>query len=95
MPLYEYRCEKCGKVVEKIQRFSDAPLKTCEFCGGKLERLVSSSAIQFKGSGWYITDYSKKASPSEPPKPSATTTTASETKKAPEPAPAKTPSNSK
>lgn len=63
MPLYEYKCKKCGKTVEKIQKFSDAPLTTCEFCGGELERLLSSPAIQFKGSGWYVTDYARKSTP--------------------------------
>ncbi len=62
MPLYEYRCRKCGRRVEKIQKFSDEPLKTCESCGGKLERLISPPAIQFKGTGWYVTDYAKKSS---------------------------------
>ena len=62
MPLYEYRCVKCGALVEKIQRFSDPPLTKCEKCGGKLERLLSAPAIQFKGSGWYITDYARKGS---------------------------------
>jgi putative FmdB family regulatory protein len=60
MPLYEYRCEKCEEISETIQKFSDAPLTTCEACGGKLERLLSASAIQFKGSGWYVNDYGKK-----------------------------------
>ncbi len=60
MPLYEYRCEKCGEISETIQKFSDPPLSTCEACGGKLERLLSPSAIQFKGSGWYVNDYGKK-----------------------------------
>ncbi len=64
MPLYEYRCQKCGATIEKIQKFSDAPLTKCEKCGGKLERLLSPPAIQFKGSGWYITDYARKSSPS-------------------------------
>lgn len=68
MPLYEYRCRKCGKTVEKIQKFSDPTLKTCEDCGGKLERLLSPPAIQFKGSGWYVTDYARKSSPPEHPK---------------------------
>ncbi|MGE5326592.1 MAG: FmdB family zinc ribbon protein [Deltaproteobacteria bacterium] len=63
MPLYEYRCRKCGNVVEKIQKFSDAPLTRCEKCGGKLEKLLSPPAIQFKGSGWYVTDYARKSSP--------------------------------
>jgi putative FmdB family regulatory protein len=61
LPLYEYRCKKCGEHVEKIQKFSDLPLSTCEKCGGKLERLISSPAIQFKGSGWYVTDYARKS----------------------------------
>ncbi len=63
MPLYEYQCEKCGAVIEKIQKLSDPPLKRCAECGGKLERLLSSPAIQFKGTGWYITDYARKSSP--------------------------------
>lgn len=63
MPLYEYRCRKCGAHVEKIQKFSDKPLRTCEKCGGELERLVSAPAIQFKGTGWYVTDYARKSSP--------------------------------
>ena len=61
MPLYEYECEECGRRVERLQKFSDAPLTTCESCGGALQRLVSSPAIQFKGSGWYVTDYAKKS----------------------------------
>ncbi len=62
MPLYEYRCNKCGEHLEKIQKFSDPPLAKCEKCGGRLERLISSPAIQFKGSGWYVTDYAHKNS---------------------------------
>ncbi len=62
MPLYEYQCKKCGRVVEKIQKFSDPPLTKCQHCGGKLERLLSPPAIQFKGAGWYVTDYAKKSS---------------------------------
>jgi putative FmdB family regulatory protein len=64
LPLYEYRCRKCGAVVEKIQKFSDPPLVKCQKCGGRLEKLVSASAIQFKGSGWYVTDYGRKSSQS-------------------------------
>ncbi len=60
LPLYEYECEKCGEHLEKIQKFSDAPLTTCPKCGGHLERLISSPAIQFKGTGWYVTDYARK-----------------------------------
>jgi putative FmdB family regulatory protein len=64
MPLYEYRCDACGRRFEKIQKsFSDAPPETCELCGkGPVRKLMSSPAIQFKGSGWYITDYAKKGS---------------------------------
>ena len=61
MPLYEYRCLQCDAHFEKIQKFSDPPIKTCEICGGRLEQLLSSPAIQFKGSGWYITDYARKS----------------------------------
>ncbi len=68
MPLYEYRCKKCDAHFERIQKFSDAPLRTCEACGGTLERLLSSPAIQFKGSGWYVTDYARKSSPEASPK---------------------------
>ncbi len=64
MPLYEYECQECGRRIEKIQKFSDPPLTTCEACGGVLERLVSSPAIQFKGTGWYVTDYAKPTSAS-------------------------------
>jgi len=62
LPLYEYRCDKCGSQIEKIQKFSDPPLKTCEACGGQLARLLSAPAIQFKGTGWYVTDYARKSS---------------------------------
>lgn len=60
MPLYEYLCQACGQKIEVIQKFSDPPLETCEKCGGQLQKLLSSPAIQFKGAGWYITDYSRK-----------------------------------
>lgn len=62
MPLYEYKCEACGNRFEKIVKFSDPPLEACPECGGAVEKLLSSPAIQFKGSGWYITDYAKKPS---------------------------------
>jgi putative FmdB family regulatory protein len=61
LPLYEYKCKKCRRRVEKIRKFSDPPLTTCESCGGELEQLLSSPAIRFKGSGWYINDYAKKS----------------------------------
>jgi putative FmdB family regulatory protein len=60
MPLYEYQCDACGNRFEKIQRFSDPPADVCPACGGSVRKLLSSPAIQFKGSGWYITDYAKK-----------------------------------
>ena len=60
MPLYEYECESCGTRFEKIQKFSDAPIDVCPNCGkGPVKKLISSPAIQFKGSGWYVTDYGK------------------------------------
>ena len=60
MPLYEYKCSKCNEVFEVLQRFSDAPLKLHEGCGGKVHRLLTAPSFQFKGSGFYITDYSHK-----------------------------------
>jgi len=60
MPLYEYQCSGCGDVFEVLQKFSDEPLTECVKCSGQLEKLISPPAIQFKGSGWYITDYAKK-----------------------------------
>ena len=59
MPMYEYKCDQCGQVFEVIQRFSDDPLTTHEGCGGHVERLISAPAFQFKGSGFYITDYAR------------------------------------
>ena len=61
MPLYEYQCEACAHRFERIQKFSDPPVDTCPTCGkGPVRKLLSSPAIQFKGSGWYITDYARK-----------------------------------
>ena len=62
MPLYEYECDSCGHRFEVIQKFSDAPVDTCPKCGKSVHKLISSPAIQFKGTGWYITDYAKKDS---------------------------------
>ena len=59
MPLYEYQCPKCGRF-ELIQKFSDAPLQACPTCGSEVQKLLSAPAIQFKGTGWYITDYARK-----------------------------------
>jgi len=103
LPLYEYRCKKCGQHFEKIQRFSDDSLSVCSECGGELERLLSSPAIQFKGSGWYITDYARKSSTpagdaaSKPPggdgKPATSADSKSDGGKAPETPKAKEPSS--
>ena len=60
MPLYEYQCDACGRQFELIRKFSDPPLEKCPHCGGTVHKLFSSPAIQFKGSGFYITDYTKK-----------------------------------
>jgi len=62
MPLYEYECKKCGHRFEKIQLYSDKMVKKCPECGGQVEQMISAPAVQFKGSGWYVTDYAKKSS---------------------------------
>ena len=67
VPLYEYECESCGKRFEVIQKFSDKPLKACKFCKGPATRLVSSSAVHFKGTGWYVTDYARKSTEAAKP----------------------------
>jgi len=64
MPIYEYLCEKCGEHIEVLQKISDAPLKKCTKCRGKLVKTVSRTSFQLKGSGWYVTDYSRKDSSS-------------------------------
>jgi putative FmdB family regulatory protein len=66
MPLYEYQCKKCKHRFEKIQKFSDKPITKCPDCGGPVEQLLSAPAVQFKGSGWYVTDYAKKGSATSP-----------------------------
>ena len=66
MPIYEYKCLSCDAHVEKMQKVSDEPLKICEKCGGELEKQWSRSGFQFKGEGWYVTDYAgKKGSSAE------------------------------
>ena|ERR1700757_4749510 len=62
MPIYEYQCAKCGKTIEVIQKMSDKPLKKHEQCGGALTKLISAAGFQFKGTGWYVTDYARKSS---------------------------------
>jgi putative FmdB family regulatory protein len=61
VPLFEYQCRKCGQRTERIEKFDGAKLQKCPKCGGRVERLVSAPAIQFKGSGWYVTDYGKSS----------------------------------
>ncbi len=63
MPLYEYQCTKCKRRTEKIESVNGPHLKKCPHCGGKVEPMISAPAIQFKGSGWYVTDYAGKKSP--------------------------------
>ncbi len=60
MPIYEYRCIKCGHQFEVIQKLSDSPLKTCPSCKGRLTKLISQTSFQLKGSGWYVSDYARK-----------------------------------
>ena len=81
MPIYEYECEKCGHRFEKIQKFSDAPIESCEKCGGPVHKMQSAPAFQFKGTGWYVTDYAKSgktaANEEKKPEPTKTDTTPS------------------
>lgn len=74
MPIYEYECRKCKAHIEVFQKVSDKPPAKCRSCGGRLEKQISAPAIQFKGTGWYVTDYAGKATKSE-------SETSSETKK--------------
>lgn len=60
MPLYEYQCKKCKHRFERIQKFSDPLVKKCPECGGPVEQLLSAPSVQFKGTGWYVTDYARK-----------------------------------
>jgi putative FmdB family regulatory protein len=62
VPLYEYQCKSCHTLTERIQKFSDPPLSVCPHCGGEMEQLLSAPAVQFKGAGWYVTDYARKGS---------------------------------
>jgi putative FmdB family regulatory protein len=65
MPIYEFRCKKCHAQLEVFQKMSDKPPSRCQKCGGRLEKLLSAPAIQFKGQGWYVTDYARKGNKSE------------------------------
>ena len=80
MPLYEYRCSQCGSVFELIQKVEEPPLKKCLKCGGDVHKIISPPALQFKGSGWYITDYAQKNSSAEQKKDISKTEPSSTTK---------------
>ncbi len=80
MPLYEYKCVKCGRNTEKIESVSGPYLKKCPHCGGKLESVITAPSIQFKGAGWYVTDYGAKTPGSDGDKPAETKETASKEK---------------
>lgn len=95
MPLYDYRCDKCGETFEVLQKFSDEPLTVHEGCGGHVERLISPPALQFKGTGWYVTDYAKggkspSTSSTNGHSDSKSSEKKTETKSESKPAPAKT-----
>lgn len=82
MPLYEYQCESCGQKFEVIQKFSDAPVEKCRYCGGTVHRLLSAPAIQFKGTGWYVTDYARKGGAGSAPSPASSASGSSSSDKA-------------
>lgn len=67
VPIYEYQCLKCGERLEVFQKISEKPVSRCKLCGGKVEKLVSQTHFQLKGSGWYLTDYARKSQPSDKP----------------------------
>lgn len=69
MPIYEYRCTQCGEVFEAFQKITDEPLTQCKFCSSRVEKLISQSSFQLKGSGWYLTDYAKRSSSGSAEKP--------------------------
>ena len=94
MPIYEYRCNNCGRIIEAMQKFSDKPLTRCPACSGRITRLISNCSFHLKGTGWYVTDYKKgdtgrkdkasEAKKGDTPKSESTTETKSETKAKPE-----------
>jgi putative FmdB family regulatory protein len=90
MPIYEFRCKKCGNQIEVYQKFSDKPPTRCKKCGGRLEKMISKAAFQLKGEGWYVTEYGRKGSVSEKvekelssPEPAAKTDDTAKSKKTP------------
>lgn len=80
MPIYEYECLQCGKKTELLQRMDEAPLASCPQCGGPVRKLLSAPAVQFKGSGWYVTDYAGKKGGGSSAKSEGTSESKSETK---------------
>ncbi len=96
MPIYEYLCASCGEVFEVFQKIHDEPVNECKFCRGRVEKLISHTSFQLKGSGWYLTDYARKSQPSDTPKDigkstEAKTSTDSSSKPASSATPSKTP----
>lgn len=89
MPIYEYKCPDCGSHFEKIQKISDEPLRVCENCGGALQKQWSLSGFQFKGDGWYVTDYGGK----KPDKPAEKTEKSPKTESTDKAEPASKPTN--
>jgi putative FmdB family regulatory protein len=89
MPIYEYKCKKCHSHIEAFQKLADKPLVKCRKCGGRLEKLLSAPAIQFKGAGWYVTDYAGKGKKTEGAEEKGTAATESSKKKSKEGSPAK------
>lgn len=82
MPLYDYQCKKCKHRFEKIQKFSDAPVRKCPECGGPVEKLLTAPAVHFKGSGWYVSDYARKSGEGKSPSSSEGSTDESSAAKA-------------
>ena len=80
MPIYEYQCTKCGEVFEAFQKITDEPLTQCKFCRSSVEKLISQSSFQLKGSGWYLTDYANRSSNGSTNKPNTSEGSEKETK---------------
>jgi putative FmdB family regulatory protein len=80
MPLYEYQCTQCGRVTEHLQNMNGPPLAACPNCGGEVKKLISAPAFQFKGTGWYVTDYAGKKGVDSSPSPGAGSASTSEAK---------------
>jgi putative FmdB family regulatory protein len=95
MPLYEYLCTNCGDRTEVLQRLGAAPPSHCPHCGGPLERLISAPSLQFKGTGWYVTDYAKRTASADSKDSAPAATTKAEKKSESKPADKPTPSDSK